>query len=109
MPTAPTRKGAKAQKTCAYTMDDLKYAFAERDTSGDGCLSYDELRDTLIRGNSSFTEKELRMLWRACDVDKEAACATRRFPRPTPKKSSARSASLTARLGQRNSAEPWPE
>jgi len=55
----------------AYTSNDLKIAFNDLDDNHDGYLSYDELRDCLLRGHSNFPEKALRVLWRSVDQDKD--------------------------------------
>merc|ERR1712187_363281 len=55
----------------AYTEEDLKIAFEkDLDKDGDGWLSYSEMRDVLIKGNPTFNEKDLRLLWRQVDSDR---------------------------------------
>mmetsp|Transcript_66801 Transcript_66801/g.150855 ORF Transcript_66801/g.150855 Transcript_66801/m.150855 type:complete len:212 (-) Transcript_66801:134-769(-) len=58
-------------KASVYTAQDIKLAFQDLDKNGDGFLSYDELRVILVKGNPDFSEKQLRVLWRALDKDRD--------------------------------------
>eukprot|EP00930_Biecheleria_cincta_P037918 TRINITY_DN26063_c0_g1_i1.p1 TRINITY_DN26063_c0_g1~~TRINITY_DN26063_c0_g1_i1.p1 ORF type:complete len:256 (+),score=73.44 TRINITY_DN26063_c0_g1_i1:47-814(+) len=59
----------RSRSQSVYTDEDLKHAFEDIDDNDDGYLSYEELRDLLLKGNPDFAEKTLRLLWRKVDKD----------------------------------------
>lgn len=66
---ARIKEQERLRSQSVYTDEDLKFAFEDIDVNDDGCLSYEELRDLLVRGNPGFAEKTLRLLWRKVDKD----------------------------------------
>mmetsp|Transcript_13668 Transcript_13668/g.18474 ORF Transcript_13668/g.18474 Transcript_13668/m.18474 type:complete len:178 (-) Transcript_13668:169-702(-) len=54
-----------------YSLEDIKLGFQRLDRNADGFLSFAELREILLKGNKEFTEKQLRLLWRGVDQDKD--------------------------------------
>mmetsp|Transcript_95668 Transcript_95668/g.183856 ORF Transcript_95668/g.183856 Transcript_95668/m.183856 type:complete len:179 (-) Transcript_95668:82-618(-) len=58
------------KRRSVYSDEDLKGAFEKLDVNHDGFLSYSELREILKKGNPTFNEKDLRVLWRGVDRDK---------------------------------------
>merc|ERR1719263_1374428 len=57
-----------------YSAAEVKAGFKKLDTNKDGQLEYKELRDMLIKGqgrDAKITEKQLRLLYRSLDHDKD--------------------------------------
>mmetsp|Transcript_83037 Transcript_83037/g.173847 ORF Transcript_83037/g.173847 Transcript_83037/m.173847 type:complete len:191 (-) Transcript_83037:281-853(-) len=52
-----------------YGPEDLKAGFEAYDRNGDGFLDFAEMRGLLLRGQSTLTEKQLRVLWQCVDED----------------------------------------
>mmetsp|Transcript_43197 Transcript_43197/g.134325 ORF Transcript_43197/g.134325 Transcript_43197/m.134325 type:complete len:183 (+) Transcript_43197:67-615(+) len=64
------KRSAAANKS-VYSMEDVKRGFQRLDRDDDGFLSFTELREMLLRGNPEFSEKQLRLLWRGVDKDRD--------------------------------------
>mmetsp|Transcript_64061 Transcript_64061/g.177061 ORF Transcript_64061/g.177061 Transcript_64061/m.177061 type:complete len:219 (+) Transcript_64061:61-717(+) len=63
---------ASSQGRCLYTPEDIKDAFSRLDGDKDGFLGYDELRVILLKGSATaLTEKQLRVLFRCVDKDRD--------------------------------------
>mmetsp|Transcript_81651 Transcript_81651/g.226150 ORF Transcript_81651/g.226150 Transcript_81651/m.226150 type:complete len:189 (+) Transcript_81651:347-913(+) len=67
----PGVNARNSKKNSVYSMEDIKTAFQRLDQNGDGFLSFSDLRHILLRGNPDFSEKQLRVLCRGLDKDKD--------------------------------------
>jgi len=64
-----TPSPCKADKTPSKA--DLRDKFAKLDTSGDNRLDFNEMCNLLRRGNPSLSDKELWVLYQACDKNQD--------------------------------------